>query len=88
MLRIHAVESIPFAENSYIVWRTGRAEAFVIDPGFEPQLILDSLTRNKLTLAAIVNTHGHVDHIAGNAAMKEASSRTRRFSSARARPIS
>jgi len=72
MLQIHAVESMPFAENSYIVWRTGRAEAFVIDPGFEPQSILDFLTQNKLVLAAIVNTHGHVDHIAGNAAMKQA----------------
>ena len=72
MLQIHAVESMPFAENSYIVWRTGRAEAFVIDPGFEPQSILDFLTQNKLVLAAIVNTHGHVDHIAGNGAMKQA----------------
>jgi len=72
MLQIHAVESMPFAENSYIVWRTGHPEAFVIDPGFEPQLILDFLKLNDLILAAIVNTHGHVDHIAGNAAMKEA----------------
>ena len=72
MLQIHTVESMPFAENSYIVWRTGHTEAFVIDPGFEPQLILDFLKSNDLTLAAIVNTHGHVDHIAGNAAMKEA----------------
>ncbi len=72
MLQIHAVESMPFAENSYIVWRDGHAEAFVIDPGFEPELILDFLKSNKLTLAAIVNTHGHVDHIAGNAALKKA----------------
>ena len=72
MLQIHAVESMPFAENSYIVWRDGHAEAFVIDPGFEPELILDFLKSNKLTLAAIVNTHGHVDHIAGNAALKTA----------------
>ncbi len=72
MLRIHAIESMPFAENSYIVWREGRAEAFVIDPGFEPDLILAYLREQGLTLAAIVNTHGHVDHIAGNAAMKQA----------------
>ena len=72
MLQIHAVESMPFAENSYIVWRDGHADAFVIDPGFEPELILEFLKSNKLTLAAIVNTHGHVDHIAGNAALKTA----------------
>ena len=52
--------------------RTARAEAFVIDPGFEPELILDVLRQNGLTLAAIVCTHGHVDHIAGNADLKAA----------------
>jgi glyoxylase-like metal-dependent hydrolase (beta-lactamase superfamily II) len=71
-VHIECVESMPFGENSYVVWRSGATEAFVIDPGFEPELIFDCLKRNALTLAAIVNTHGHVDHIAGNAAMKKA----------------
>jgi glyoxylase-like metal-dependent hydrolase (beta-lactamase superfamily II) len=70
MLHIHVIESQPFAENSYVVWREGRSDAFVIDPGFEPDLILEFLDEKKLTLAAIVNTHGHVDHIAGNEEMK------------------
>ncbi len=69
---IHTIESAPFAENSYIVHRRGRADAVVIDPGFEPEPILDCLRQHKLTLAAILNTHGHVDHIAGNAAIKDA----------------
>ena len=72
MLQIHSIESMPFAENSYVVWREGASEAFVIDPGFEPGLILDFLRSKSLALAAIVNTHGHVDHIAGNSAMKDA----------------
>ena len=72
MLHIHTIESMPFAENSYVVWRQGASEAFVIDPGFEPELILEVLRSKSLTLAAIVNTHGHVDHIAGNADMKRA----------------
>lgn len=71
-LQIHTIESQPFAENSYVVWRPGHTEAFVIDPGFEPNLILESLADNGLTLAAIVCTHGHVDHIAGNADLKQA----------------
>ena len=37
----------------------------VIDPGFEPDPILAMLDREGLRLAAILNTHGHVDHIAG-----------------------
>jgi glyoxylase-like metal-dependent hydrolase (beta-lactamase superfamily II) len=71
-IQIRTVESEPFAENSYVVWREGSREAFVIDPGFEPDLIREVLAENGLTLAAIVCTHGHVDHIAGNADLKQA----------------
>jgi glyoxylase-like metal-dependent hydrolase (beta-lactamase superfamily II) len=69
-IQILTIESQPFAENSYLVWREGGSEAFVIDPGFEPDLIHEALADNGLTLAAIVCTHGHVDHIAGNGEMK------------------
>jgi glyoxylase-like metal-dependent hydrolase (beta-lactamase superfamily II) len=70
LFHIHVIESQPFAENSYVLWREGGTTAFVIDPGFEPDLIIEFLEAKKLDLAAIVCTHGHVDHIAGNAEMK------------------
>jgi len=69
---IEAVESMPFGENSYLIWRCGRSDAVVVDPGFDPQSILELLARHGLGLAAILNTHGHADHIAGNEAMKAA----------------
>jgi glyoxylase-like metal-dependent hydrolase (beta-lactamase superfamily II) len=69
-IQIHTVVSEPFAENSYIVWRKGASDAIVVDPGFEPEPIIEFLGERNLSLVAIVNTHGHVDHIAGNAAMK------------------
>src|SRR5437763_16562980 len=71
-LIVHTIESAPFAENTYIAYRRGESEAVVIDPGFEPEPILAYLARLGLKVAAILNTHGHVDHIAGNAAIKEA----------------
>jgi glyoxylase-like metal-dependent hydrolase (beta-lactamase superfamily II) len=71
-LRLITVESMPFAENTYIVWRPGRADAVVIDPGFEPEPVLEHLADEGLTAALILNTHGHVDHIAGNADLKRA----------------
>ena len=71
-IQIHTIESAPFAENSYVVWREGGAEALVVDPGFEPNAILEFLTQHGLTTVAIINTHGHVDHMAGNTDLKRA----------------
>jgi glyoxylase-like metal-dependent hydrolase (beta-lactamase superfamily II) len=69
---IEPVESAPFAEMSYVAWLDGRDDALVVDPGFDPDAILEVLERRGLRLAGILNTHGHADHIAGNAAMKQA----------------
>lgn len=71
-LQIQTVVSMPFEENTYVVWRTGSKDALVIDPGLEPELILQCLEQHGLRVAGILNTHGHADHIAGNAAMKQA----------------
>jgi glyoxylase-like metal-dependent hydrolase (beta-lactamase superfamily II) len=71
-LEIATVVSTAFEENCYIVWRKGRNEALVIDPGLDPGEILQELEDHELEVAAILNTHGHADHIAGNAAMKQA----------------
>src|SRR5262249_46125698 len=71
-LHIRTIVSMPFQENTYVLWLPGRKEALVIDPGLEPELILDFLREEQLTPAAILNTHGHGDHIGGNAALKQA----------------
>jgi glyoxylase-like metal-dependent hydrolase (beta-lactamase superfamily II) len=71
-LEIHTVVSQPFEENTYVVWLSDRRDALVIDPGLEPDMILELLRDQELTVAAILNTHGHADHIAGNGALKEA----------------
>jgi glyoxylase-like metal-dependent hydrolase (beta-lactamase superfamily II) len=71
-MQLHTVVSMPFSENTYIVWQAGSTEAVVIDPGFEPGPVLEKLADEGLTVPLILNTHGHVDHIAGNADLKAA----------------
>jgi len=70
-LRVGRVVSMPFDENTYVAQLAGRSECIVIDPGLEPRLILDYLAEHGLAPAAILCTHGHSDHIAGNAALKQ-----------------
>src|ERR1700722_4316719 len=70
-MQIRTLTSVPFEENCYVVWLPGRDDAVVIDPGLEPEIILDFLRDKGLTSSAILNTHGHADHIAGNEAMKQ-----------------
>ena len=65
------IVSAPFDENTFVLWLNGRSDCLVVDPGFEPEQILDLLDENRLVPAAILNTHGHSDHIAGNALLKE-----------------
>jgi len=71
-LRIRTIVSMPFAENTYLLGRPERNDAVIVDPGFEPNAILAELRDSELKPVAILNTHGHVDHIAGNAALKKA----------------
>lgn len=71
-LDIVTIVSQPFEENTYLVSLPGREEVLVIDPGLEPDLILNYLEENQLRPAVILNTHGHADHIGGNTAIKEA----------------
>jgi glyoxylase-like metal-dependent hydrolase (beta-lactamase superfamily II) len=71
-LQVHTIVSSPFEENTYVVWLPESKEALVIDPGLEPDLILDFLREQELTPAAILNTHGHADHIGGNESLKQA----------------
>ena len=70
-LAIVRIESEPFAEHTYLLSATGSGDCVVIDPGFEPDAILEALRRDRLTPSAILLTHGHSDHIAGVGPLRE-----------------
>jgi len=60
-----------FEQNTYIAWRRDRTDCVVVDPGLEPEKIIEHLKQRGLSPAAILNTHGHGDHVGGNAALKK-----------------
>ncbi len=70
-LQIASIVSAPFDENTYVLWRDGRSDCIVVDPGLQPGKILRYLEQVSLTPATLLITHGHADHIGGNAALKE-----------------
>ncbi|RQD57678.1 MAG: MBL fold metallo-hydrolase [Desulfonatronovibrio sp. MSAO_Bac4] len=72
MLKMKKFNLGPLETNCYLLYK-GK-EAIVIDPGGDPEVLLDYINNNGLTLKAILNTHLHFDHIQGNA---ELSSQTK-----------
>lgn len=61
-----------FAENAYLAVCRDQGVALVIDPGAAAPSILHFLDEHDLTVAGIVLTHAHLDHVEGVAAVKSA----------------
>jgi hydroxyacylglutathione hydrolase len=60
---------IPALSDNYIYLFPYGSEAFVIDPGDAPP-VLEVLDKLGIKLAAILNTHHHMDHVGGNQELK------------------
>ena len=71
-MRVTAFSVPPLRNNAYLVVDEGSLEAAVIDPAQGAQKILATLKLAGATVRFILNTHGHADHTADDAALKEA----------------
>lgn len=69
-LNLAVVVSQLFQENAYIAYLEGRSDCIVFDPGLDSEAIIGKLDELGVEPTAILNTHGHADHIAGNATLK------------------
>src|ERR671920_817313 len=59
----------PVQENTWIARQEGAASAILIDPGDEPDTLTTALDELDATVAAILITHCHFDHVGAVAEM-------------------
>lgn len=73
MLKIDTLTLGLYQVNCYVVRNENSDRCVVIDPGYDPQKVLNHLKTKGLTLDAILLTHGHFDHVG---AVKELAAET------------
>ena len=66
MMEIKTMQVGALGTNCYIVSCKRTNEAMIIDPGGNTSDIVSYVHAKKLRVKAIVDTHGHADHIAAN----------------------
>jgi hydroxyacylglutathione hydrolase len=74
MLQIQTFTFNPLQENTYVLYDETRS-CVIIDPGCyekqEKQALEEFIRSKELTVTHLLNTHGHVDHVLGNAFVKQ-----------------
>lgn len=74
MLKIKRFVFSPFLENTYVIWDEENNSAAVVDPGClsedEENQLADFIESEKLKINYLLNTHCHIDHVFGNAFVK------------------
>lgn len=66
-LEIVQLETSEMKNFSYLVYCPETLQGAAVDPSMRPELLLEEATRREVTLNLLLNTHGHQDHIKGNA---------------------
>lgn len=75
MLKLESLVFNPFAENTYVVYDNDTQECVIIDPGCDTvgaeNQLFGFIDSHRLKPILAINTHGHLDHIIGNPAVKQ-----------------
>ena len=52
--------------NCYVIGNCETGEIVLIDPGLQPSDVIKFIQSEGLRVKYVINTHGHIDHMAGN----------------------
>jgi hydroxyacylglutathione hydrolase len=61
----------PLETNCYLIYCEETLECAIMDPGAQPEKIIQSIAALNLKPVILINTHGHVDHVGANKDIKE-----------------
>src|SRR5262245_22446266 len=70
-LQAAIVPVTPFEQNCTLIWDDATKRGAVVDPGGDLDRIEAGIAKAGITVEKILLTHGHVDHAAGAAELKE-----------------
>ena len=72
-VKVHSFQFNPFQENTFVIYDQEK-KCVIIDPGcyerHEEDILFGFIEEKQLQPMALINTHAHIDHILGNAAVK------------------
>jgi len=63
MLGFHIVPVTEFQQNACLIWCQETMEGAWVDPGGEPERLLELARERGVTLTQLLLTHGHLDHV-------------------------
>jgi hydroxyacylglutathione hydrolase len=69
---LYSLETGAFAANCYLAACEQSRRGILIDPGADAGSIIRLVREKEITVAYLVCTHGHIDHIGAAAAVREA----------------
>lgn len=69
MLQFQVIPVTPYQQNCTLLWCDQTGEAALVDPGGDLDRLEAAVRQQGLQLKQILLTHGHLDHIAGTAAL-------------------